>query len=91
MGEAFRQVHTFRPNPGGQPDVSPDQQDQAVQAGQGDKANAPNLGVRRPKGAEDNPRARWQGPRHARRIGRALRIGEEQQGRQGLPRTVAAL
>lgn len=85
-GEALGEVDAIGGQTDGQAGVRPDQEDEATAAGPAGERAALGLRVRRPEGAEDHAgAARQEGDRPLGPRG-PDGIGEEQQGRQGLPR-----
>jgi len=89
MGQPLGQVDAVRADPGGQGRVLADEQEQAAPARDGQQPPRPGLGVRGAEVTEDDPRAARQAPGDGLGIGRARRVGEEQEGRQGLPQPPA--
>ncbi len=85
-GETLGQVDAIGGQADGQARVRPNQEDEASTPGLTGEGAAPSLRVRGPEGAEDDARAARQEGDHPLGPRGADRIGEEQQGRQGLPR-----
>ena len=85
-GETLGQVDAIGGQADGQAGVRPNQEDEASPPGLTGEDEASGLRVRRPEGAEDHAgAARQEGDRPLGSRG-PDGIGEEQQGRQGLPR-----
>lgn len=82
--QPFGQMHAVGPDPRRKFGVRPDQQEQPARPGDRRQALAAGLGVRGAEGPVDDPGAARQAGRDRLEIGGAGRIGEEQQGRQGL-------
>jgi hypothetical protein len=91
MRHSLRQVDAVGADPGGEPRVGADQQLQAAGAGDRLQPHGLRLGGRRAERAEDDRGAARQGAGDGLEVGRSRRVGEEQQGRQALPRAGGAI
>ena len=88
-GVALGQVHAVRSRRTSQSGVGADQQDKATAPGERLQTQGGGEGVGRSEGAVNHCGAARQDGRRGDGVWRPLRVGEEQQGRQGLSRGAA--
>jgi hypothetical protein len=89
-GQALGQVHALRADPRRERGIGARQQHQSAAPRDRREPAAAELGVAGPERPEDDRRAAGEAPGDALGLGRARRVGEEEQGRQGLPPAEAA-